>query len=184
METKEWSDKQKYDTCLANLVENHAICMKILYDTYGGNDAIIDYYKKKSEINYNAKIGKGLKVAAKVLKTLSTKKFFDIFLNQMVKNAQHTIPLKCITGIDYEDRKAVVHIEKCVSKRLFRKAVKNLKIKDDIPFDAFCKFNCINVFQTFGRIGNIQISAEFHEKGCDIKAEIPKDHPVTSVPDE
>jgi hypothetical protein len=179
----EWSDKQKYDTCLENLIENHVIVMKYLYDNFGGTDAIVKFYSAKNELNYNAKIGKLLKLGAKVLKTVSSRKFFDIFINQMTKNAQHTIPLKVVSGIDYGDRKAVIHIDKCVSKRLFRKSVKRYKVQDEIPFDGFCKFNCIPVFSTFARIGNIKISAVFREKGCDITAEMPKASTTDSTSD-
>ena len=117
----EWTDKQKYNVTIENLIENHVILMKILWDS-GGDDAIKSFYEKKNEMNYKQKVGTGLKIGAKVLKTVSSKKFFDIFINQMVKNAQHTIPLKCVTAIDYEEKKAVLHIDKCLSKRLFHTA--------------------------------------------------------------
>ncbi|NVM31590.1 MAG: hypothetical protein HWN65_22325, partial [Candidatus Helarchaeota archaeon] len=113
---KEWTDKQKYDVTLENLVENHVILMKFLEDNFGKN-AIEKYYNTKNEMQFKVKIGKTVKIGAKVIKTLSIQKFFDVFINQLIKNAQYMIPIKCITGIDYGDKKAIIHIAKCTSKR-------------------------------------------------------------------
>ena len=103
---KEWTDKQKYDVTLENLVENHVVLMKFLEDNFG-KAAIEKYYSTKNEMQFKIKIGKTVKFGAKVIKTLSTQKFFDVFINQLIKNAQYMIPIKCITGIDYGDKKAI-----------------------------------------------------------------------------
>ncbi|NVM52111.1 MAG: hypothetical protein HWN66_00320 [Candidatus Helarchaeota archaeon] len=171
MEKDEWEDKHKYKVTLENLVENHVILMKFLEDNFG-NDAIVKYYATKNEMNYENKIGRGIKLGAKVIKTLSSKKFFSIFIDQLIKNAQYMIPVKCIIGIDYGEKTATIHIDKCPSKRIFRRGVKKFKVQDQIPITAFCELNCIPTFQTYGRIGNIKVSANFTEKGCDIFAEI------------
>jgi hypothetical protein len=182
MEKEEWDDSHKYQVTLENLVENHVILMKFLKDNYG-KDAIEKYYATKNEMNFQNKIGTGLKMASKLIQTLSSKKFFDLFINQLTKQAQHMIPVKCITGIDYESKKAVIHIDKCVSKRLFRQAIKKFKVQDQILDTAFCEFNCIPTFQTYGRIGAIKISAIFKEKGCDITAEASKESSTSSESD-
>ena len=179
---KEWTDKQKYDVTLENLVENHVILMKFLEDNFGKN-AIEKYYSTKNEMQFKVKIGKIVKIGAKVIKTLSIQKFFDVFINQLIKNAQYMIPIKCITGIDYGDKKAIIHIDKCMSKRLFRRGIKRFKLQDQISLNAFCEYNCIPTFQTYGRIGDIKVSAVFKEKGCDIIADISKDEPDSPTSD-
>lgn len=182
VEREEWADHQKYQVTLENLVENHVILMKFLEDNYG-KAAIEKYYATKNEMNFQNKIGTGIKVASKVIQTLSSKKFFDIFTDQLIKNAQYMIPVKCITGIDYEPKKAIIHIDKCLSKRLFRQGIKKFKVHDQIPVTAFCEFNCIPTFQTYGRIGNIKVRAIYKEKGCDIIAEISKEESNSSKSD-
>jgi hypothetical protein len=179
MEKAEWDDNQKYQVTLETLLEHHVIMMKFLEDNYG-KAAIEKYYATKNELVFQTKIGTGLKMASKLIQKLSSKKFFDIFLNQLTKQAQNMIPLKCITGIDYEPKKAVIHIDKCVSKRLFRQNLKKFKVQDQISDTAFCEFNCIPSFQTYGRIGAIKISAIFKEKGCDITAEVPEESSSSS----
>jgi len=179
MEKDEWDDYHKYEVTLENLVENHIILIKFLEDNFG-KEAIPKYYDTKNEMNYLNKIGKGVKVVAKVIKTLSSKKFFDIFIDQLVKQAQYMIPLKCITGIDYTEKKAVIHVDKCLTKRIFRRGIKKFKVQEQISENAFCKYNCIPTFQTYGRIGNIIVSGLFKEKGCDIIAELPRDQPAPS----
>ena len=180
LEKKEWTEKQKYEVTLENLVENHVVLMKFLEDSFG-KEAIPAYYDTKNKMNYEVKIGRAVKLGAKVIKTLSTKKFFDIFINQIVKSGQYMIPLKCIVGIDYDDKKAVIHVEKCVTKRLFRRGIKRFKVQGQVPEEGFCQFNCIPTFQTYGKIGNIKVSGVFKDKGCDIIAEIPKDNASTEV---
>ena len=93
----------------------------------------------------------------------------------MIKNAQYMIPIQCIAGMDREPKRAVIHIEKCQTKRAFRRSIRRFKLKDDIPETAFCEFDCIPTFQTYGRVGNIQVSGIFKEKGCDIIVEFPQD---------
>jgi hypothetical protein len=114
MEKEEWDDSQKYQVTLETLIENHVILMKFLEDNFG-KEAIEKYYTTKNEMNFQNKIGTGIKMASKLIQTLSSKKFFDIFINQMTKQAQHMIPVKCITGIDYDSKRAVIHIDKCMS---------------------------------------------------------------------
>lgn len=172
---KEWTDKHKYEATLKNLLENHVILMKILEDNFGGRDAIVKFYTIKNEMNYLVKMGKSAKIGVKVIKTLSSRKFFEMFIDQLIKNAQYMIPVTCVTGVDYGERKAVIHIDKCVSKRLFRQGIKKYKVQDQIPCNAFCELNCIPVFQTFGRIGDIIVSAVFKENGCDITAKISEE---------
>lgn len=174
MEKEEWADSQKYQVTLETLLEHHVIMMKFLKDNYG-EDAIAKYYTTKNKMIYQIKIGTAIKMASKVIQTLSSQKFFDIFLNQLTKQAQNMLPLKCIIGIDYEPKKAVIHVDKCQTKRLFRQNIKKFKVQDQISETAFCEFNCIPSFQTYGRIGNIKVSAIFKEKGCDITAEVSKD---------
>jgi hypothetical protein len=182
MEKEEWSDTQKYQVTLENLIENHVILMKFLEDNFG-KDAIEKYYNTKNEMNFQNKIGIGIKMASKLIQTLSTNKFFDMFINQLTKQAQYMIPVKSITGIDYEPKAATIHIDKCLSKRLFKQGLKKFKVQDQIPVTAFCEFNCIPTFQTYGRIGNIKVSALYKEKGCDIIAEISKEEPNSSKSD-
>jgi len=182
MEKEEWGDAQKYQVTLENLIENQVILMKFLEDNYG-KDAIEKYYATKNEMNFQNKIGTGIKMASKLIQTLSSKKFFDMFINQLIKQGQYMIPIKCITGIDYEPKKTIIHIDKCSSKRLFKQGIKKFKVQDQISVTAFCEFNCIPTFQTYGRIGNINVSAIFNEKGCDIVAEISKGDPNSSKSD-
>jgi hypothetical protein len=179
MEKDEWNDYHKYEVTLENLLENHVTYMKFLEDNFG-KEAIPKYYDTKNEMNYQRRIGTGIKLAAKIMKTLSSKKFFDLFIDIMIKQAQYMIPLKCIAGIDYTERKAVMHIEKCLTKRLFRRGIKKFKVQEQISENAFCEYNCIPTFQTYGRIGNIVVSALFKEKGCDIIAELPRNQPLPS----
>ncbi len=178
MEKKEWDDKQKYEVTLENLFENHVILMKFLEDNFG-KEAISKYYSSKNEINYKVKIGTAAKLGAKVLQTVSSRKFFDVFVDQLIKNAQYMIPIKCISGIDQEDQKAVIHIDKCASKRLFQRCVKKYNVTDQIPATAFCELNCIPTFQTYGRLGNIKVSGVLKEKGCDIIVELSKESSAT-----
>lgn len=171
MEYKEWDDKQKYDATFEQLIENHVILMKYLQDNFG-KDAITAYYQIRNELSFSARIGKAIKLGAKLLKTLSPQKFFDMFLDQMVKNVQYMIPLKCLAGIDKEAKRAVIHIENCQTKRVFRQSLRKFKLKDQIDANAFCQFDCIPTFQLYGAIGNITVSAILKEKGCDILADI------------
>ncbi len=168
---KEWSDKRKYKKTLETLMDIHILLMKFLLETEG-EDLVKKYYFMKNEMMYEKKVGKGVKIGSKVLKTLSTRKFFDIFITQLIKNVQFMIPIKCITGVDHGENVATIHINQCLSKDLFRRGIKNYKVQHQIQSDAFCKLNCIPAFQTFGRIGDIKLSAIYKENGCDIKAEI------------
>jgi len=179
MDKEEWSDNQKYQVTLETLLEHHVIMMKFLKENFG-ESAIANYYDTKNQMIYQIKIGTAIKVASKVVHTFSAKKFFDIFLNQITKQAQHMLPPKCIAGIDYEPTKAVIHVDKCQTKRLFRQNIKKFKVQDQIPDTAFCEFNCIPSFQTYGRLGDIKVSAVFHEKGCDITAAISKEEAPSS----
>jgi len=179
MEKKEWDATRKYEVTFDQLIENHLILMKYLKDNYG-EDAIKNYYKIRNEMSFATRIGKAIKIGAKVLKTLSSQKFFNIFLNQFVNSSQYMIPLKCVAGIDREPKRAVIHIENCQTKRVFRRSIRKFKLKDEIPVTAFCEFDCIPTFQLYGAIGNIQVSADFKEKGCDILADISKEIKSTS----
>ncbi len=171
---KEWDEKRKYEVTFEHNIENHLTLMKFLQDNYG-IDAIKHYYETRNDLCYQVKIGTIVKVGAKVIKTISSQKFFNIFLDQLIKNAQNMIPIKCISGIDQEGKRAVIHIDNCLTKRVFRRNIKRFKLQDEIPVTNFCEFDCIPTFQTYGRIGNIKVSATFREKGCDILVEIPKD---------
>jgi hypothetical protein len=171
MEQHAWDDKRKYEATFDQLIENHLILMKYLKDNYG-EEAIKQYYKVRNEMSFSTRIGKTIKMGAKVLKTISAKKFFSIFLDQMIKNVQYMIPLKCLAGIDQESNRAVIHIENCQTKRVFRRTLRKFKLKDQIDPNAFCEFDCIPTFQLYGAIGDIKVSADFKAKGCDIFAEL------------
>ncbi|MHA1130266.1 MAG: hypothetical protein ACTSQI_08110 [Candidatus Helarchaeota archaeon] len=170
MEKHEWDDKRKYAVTFEQLIENHLILMKYLKENYG-EAAVKQYYKERNELSFGSRIGKTVKFGAKLLKTISAKKFFNIFIDQLIKNAQYMIPLKCITGMDRESKRAVLHINNCQTKRVFRRSIRRFKLQNQIPVTAFCEFDCIPTFQTYGRVGQIQISGVFKEKGCDIIVE-------------
>ncbi|NVM01996.1 MAG: hypothetical protein HWN67_06650 [Candidatus Helarchaeota archaeon] len=178
---KEWSDKHKYNVTLENLIENNVIMMKFLLDNSEdeGMGAIKKYYDAKNELNFNVRVGKGVKITVKIFNKISKSKFFDIFVDQLIKNAQYMIPLKSITGIDYKKDRVIIHVDKCVSKRLFRRGIKRYKVKDQIPNNAFCEFNCIPTFQTFTKITPFKLSAEFKEKGCAMIIEISNEDDIT-----
>lgn len=169
----EWSDKRKYKKTLENMVENHVILMKFFIDNSGEN-TIEKYYSTKNEMNYKVKIGKGVKIGAKLLKTLSKRKILDLFITQLIRNVQYMIPIKCISGVEYEENKATIHIDQCRTKDIFRRGIKKYKVRHQIKDDAFCKLNCIPAFQTYGRIGDIKVRANLKDNGCDIIGEFLK----------
>ncbi|MHA1267741.1 MAG: hypothetical protein ACTSRS_21070 [Candidatus Helarchaeota archaeon] len=167
MDKREWTAKQKYRATFDQLIENHLILMKFLKDNYG-ESAIRAYYLERNQRSFSARIGKTLKIGAKILKSLSSQKFLALFLDQMIKNVQYMIPLECLAGIDREEKSAVIHIENCHTKRVFRKSIRKFKLKNEIDVNAFCQFDCIPSFQLYGQLGNINISATFKDRGCEI----------------
>ncbi|MHA1311915.1 MAG: hypothetical protein ACTSQO_13455 [Candidatus Helarchaeota archaeon] len=83
------------------------------------------------------------------------------------------VPKKCLEKVNYEEDRAVIYIDKCLCKRIFVKNLKKYKLDDKILNTAFCEFNCISTFQSYGQIGDITVSGIFKEKGCTITTIIP-----------
>ena len=166
----ESSYSHKFTVIRESLVETHLITMKFLLDKFGpeGDQALKDYYAKKHDMMFSAKVGTKKKAASKVVQKISSRKFLEIFADQMIKNVENMIPSTHISNIEFQTNEAKISIDNCPLKRVFKRGLRRYKVKDQIPLDYFCTLNCMPSFQRFGELGSFDITGAFKEKGCDI----------------
>ncbi|MHA1266356.1 MAG: hypothetical protein ACTSRS_14075 [Candidatus Helarchaeota archaeon] len=179
-----WDLKTLYQVAHADMIEQRCTIMKFLLMNYG-IEAVEDFFLRQNpEWSEQLKVGKMKKIFAKLISKLMPKMILNKLSDIIIENAQYLVPLDHIVIDDATDNYKLIHITKCPVLKQFKKTIKTLKFHD-LEERYVCSFACVPVLAQMAAVGNCCVSAEYIEKGCQLRVSLkPKEPEILELTEE
>ena len=124
-----------------------------------------------------------------MLSKLAPKMIMRRMAEIIVENAQYLVGLDHVTITEISDDYETLEIKKCPVVKQFKKTIKALNF-DDLEKRYVCTFACVPVLNQMCGVGNLYLTADYTEDGCQLlvkmkpkgSEELPQTEKDTGVP--
>jgi hypothetical protein len=164
----QWDLKTIAQTRLADMIEQRTTMMKFLLDEYGIK-AMEKFFLNQNPLwAEQLKVGTMKKVFAKMLSKLMPRTIMEKLGEIIIENAQYLVGLENIAITETTDDYEIISITDCPVVKQFKKTLKTLKFHN-LEERYICTFGCFPVLRQMCAVGNCHLTAEYTEKGCQLK---------------